>query len=435
LQKIFKESPLATSVKSRFSHLLLEILHGDPSRPNQERLLALSPDEWHEFTAEAIRYRLAFQVKEFFEADSQYGGIVPQECLLQLGEIVRKTLMNNLRQQAHLRKMLALLKEADIPVILLKGLWLGETVYCDLKARATGDIDLLLRSEDMPRFTKLVRELGFDLPANTANICDLVPSSNEFTLLHPTRKSVFDIHWALTRRPIEKQVDEEKFWQRSEIYTIAGKPCRSLCMEDHLLYLCFHAALHHRFSYVGPRALLDIARLIANPPRPIDWNDLVARSRELNWDRGIWLMLDLTRKHLGSQLPTQVLEELCPAGAADKFIHALAMEAIFLDQSLKDKLSINIVNIAEERSLLKRAALLYERLFPASEEIATHFKTTVNSPGFRWLYFRRLGLLVRNHLPKIFLITVKNVMVMAEKDRLLAIERWMDGDAEEKQSG
>ncbi len=372
---------------------------------------------------------MAFQVKEFFDAKSHFGGIVPQVCLHQLGEAVRETLMNNLRKQAHLRDMLALLKEANIPVMLLKGLWLGEAVYRDLKARATGDIDLLLRLEEMPRFTKLVLEHGFDLPKNTTNICDLVPAKNEFPLVHPTRKSFFDIHWALTLSPIEKKVDEETFWKRSEIYTIAGQPCRSLCVEDHLLYLCFHAADHHRFNYIGPRALLDVACLIAHPPRPINWDDLVTRSRELGWDRGVWLMLDLSRMHLGSQVPPSVLDELCPAGGKDRFINFMAMDAIFLNQSKVNDLHINIVRLTEERSLLKRAALFYERIFPASEEIATEFMTSVNSPGFRWLYVKRIGLLVKKHLPKIFLITCKNATVLAEKERILVIDSWMEGDA------
>lgn len=372
---------------------------------------------------------MAFQVKTFFDAKSQFCGIVPQVCLDQLGRRVRKTLMNNLRQQAHLRHMLALLKEADIPVMLLKGLWLGETVYRDLKARATGDIDLLLRWEEMPRFTKLVLERGFDLPKDTANICDLAPAGNEFTLIHPTRKSVIDIHWALTVSPFEKPVDEETFWQRSEIYTVAGQLCRSLCVEDHLLHLCFHAAVHHHFNYIGPRALLDIACLIAQPPRPINWNDLIDRARELAWERCVWLMLDLTRMQLGSHVPKSVLDELCPAGGDDQSIHSLAMDALFLNQSNINDLQINIVRFTEERSLLKRAAFFYERLFPAPEEIATKFITSVNSPGFHWLYFKRIGLLIKKYLPKIFLIMVKDAAVLAEKERIAAIDSWMEGDA------
>ena len=427
---------MTTTANTYFNDLLLEILHCDPSLPNPARLLALTTDDWHQFTAEAIRYRMAFQVKQFIDNEPQLAGVVPQACMERLGEIVRKTLMNNLLQQAHLRDMLVILKEANIPVILLKGLWLGEVVYRDLKARDTSDIDLLLRLEDMPRFTKLVIEHGFDLPLNTANICDLAPLSNEFSLVHPTRKSFFDIHWALTRTPHEKSVDEEKFWQRSEIYTIAGKPCRTLCIEDHLLYLCFHAAVHHRFVYVGPRALLDIDRLVAEPIRPIDWQDLAARSRELSWDRGVWIMLHLTGKHLGSQVPTSVLDELYPAGGDEHSIHTIALDAIFLDQEYKGNLFLtrNIIRIATERSLLKRVAMSFERIFPSSEELVTKFRTTVNSPDFSRFYLKRLVILARYRLPQLLHLTFKDKAFLAEKERIKAIDQWIDDDTANDQS-
>lgn len=53
-----------------------------------------------------------------------------------------------------------------------------------------------------------------------------------------------------------------------------------------LLYLCFHAVDHPRFLHVGPRALLDVTRLIAEPPRQIDWDDVISRTHELGWVRG-----------------------------------------------------------------------------------------------------------------------------------------------------
>ena len=425
---------MTTTAATKFRDLLLEILHCDPSLPNSGRLLTLTTDDWYQITVEAIRYRMAFQVKQFFDSQSQLTGVVPQVCMERLGADVRKILMNNLRQQAYLRDMLALLKEANTPVILLKGLWLGELVYRDLKARDTGDIDLLLHAVDMPRFTKLVIEHGFDVPSTTTNICDLAPISNEFLLIHPTRKSVFDIHWSMTLSPVEKPVDEEKFWQRSEIYTIAGMPCQTLCIEDHLLYLCFHAAVHHRFVYVGPRALLDIDRLVAEPIRTIDWQDLVARTRELSWDRCVWLMLDLTRQHLGSQVPKSVLDELYPTGGDGQSIQALVIDAIFLDQGRKGNLIRNILRIATERSLLKRVALSFERIFPSSEEMVTKFRTSVDSPGFRWLYMKRLGLLAKDRFSQIFHFIVRDVAILAEKERVKAIDRWIEGDAVRDQS-
>ena len=108
--------------------------------------------------------------------------------------------------------------------MLLKGLWLVETVYRDIRARSSSDIDLLFRPEDMPRFTQLAKELGFDLPASVADIRDLMPAKNEFSLIHSfndTQSPIhWDLHWSLSHPLKDRPIDEEKLWDRSEIVTM-----------------------------------------------------------------------------------------------------------------------------------------------------------------------------------------------------------------------
>lgn len=410
-----------------FTDLLLQILHCNPDLPKLDSLLALTPAQWQELTTSVIRYRAGFQMLEFVRNDPRRQALVPQACQDQLSSHVRSTLMRNLGQQAHLRKMLMACQAEGIPVILLKGLWLGEVVYRDLKARSTGDIDLLLHPEDMPRFTKLVQKLGFDVPPGTDNICDIAASQNEFPLIHPQQKSYFDLHWSITHPEIEKPVDEEKLWARSEVWTIAGMPCRSLCLEDHLLYLCFHAAIHHQFVYVGPRALLDVAVLIANPPRTIDWTDLVQRAQELGWVRGVWLMLDLVRLHLGVHAPLDVMQALRPSGPDDSTIHAVAMTAMFVDQQHLHKLPPSLISLMNESSLRGRAGFVLSRVFKSREEVATQFATKVDAPGLRWLYFKRWRLLFKSHFSNFARLGAANSAQRAELKRMRTIARWING--------
>ncbi len=151
---------------------------------------------------------------------------------------------------------------AGIPLLVMRGLWLVENVYRDLRARHSGDVDLLVRPEDMPRFTRLVQTLGFKVPRDIGDIREITAANHEFSLFNPATGAGFDLHWSLTHLLEEAQVDDDRFRQGSEIFTLGDQPCRSAGLEDHLLLCCFHATLHHRFKYVGPRALLDIARVI-----------------------------------------------------------------------------------------------------------------------------------------------------------------------------
>lgn len=415
------------SIRPLFTDLLLQILHSDPDLPRLGSLVALSPGQWQELTAMAIRYRAGFQMLEWVRTRPQRLALVPQVCLDQLASHVRGTLLRNLGQQAHLRKMLVACQAEGIPVMLLKGLWLGEVVYRDLKARSTGDIDLLLHPQDMPRFTKLVQKLGFDVPPAIDNICDIAPLQNEFPLIHRQQNAYFDLHWSITHPVIEKPVDEAKLWARSEVWTIAGMPCRSLGLEDHLLYLCFHAAIHHQFVYVGPRALLDVAVLIANPPRTIDWTDLVQRAQELGWARGVWLMLDLVKQNLGVPAPPEVMQALRPSGTEDASIHAVAMTAMFVDQQHLHKLPPSLISLMDETTLLGRAGFVVKRIFKSREGIATQFATSVDAPGFHWLYLKRWWLLIKSHFSNFARLGAGSSAQRAELKRMRLIARWING--------
>ena len=407
--------------------LLLQLLHRDPRLPEPADLARLGADDWDALTAQAIGCRLAFQVAARLEADPQRRACVPAACLARLNEAVRTTLLRNLWQLGHLRDMLTALKAADLPVLLLKGLWLAQTVYRDQRARVTGDIDLLFRPHDMPRVTRLARERGFDVPANADNLRDLAPSGNQFPLRHAGRNVFFDVHWSMTQPPAEQPVDEEGFWQRSETVELAGVPCRGLGLEDQLLYVCFHAVEHHRFLYVGPRALLDAATLIATPPRALDWGEIVARARETHWQRGVWLLLDLAREFLGAPTPATALAALQPAAVPDDATRRAFVEALFLTQQHTESLPANVVRALDDPSWLGRLALLRRRLLPGRDAVATYFNRPADAPEIYWLYARRMVALGARILPKVGHLLSGDAARQRELERVRLINRWFDG--------
>ena len=403
--------------------ILLEVLHVNPRLPDPAVLGALSDEEWRILTDQAIRLRVAFQLSECVNADPRRRTLIPDACLDRLSQAVRTTLMRNMRQIMHLREMAGACAAAGVPVILLKGLWLTDRVYRDLRARASGDIDLLFRREDMPRFTRVARDLGFDLRADTESLCDLAPATNEFTLIHPERKSRFDIHWSLTHPLHDAPIDEDLFWRRSTIVDIAGTPCRTLRVEDHLVYLCYHTALHHYFQYVGPRALLDVARVIADPPSPIDWDDLTETARRMNYERGVWLVFDLVREHLGIRPPQAVIDALRPVANSEEVRNA-ATEAIFLDDRPHDSLPWLLPAILNEPSLVRSVAL-WRRMVPSRQELAARFRTRDEDGHIRWLHLRRWRSLLEHDLPKVVSLLGGNRKRAAELKRTRLIRRWL----------
>ncbi len=410
---------------SKYPELLLQILHRDPARPDPDTLSLFTPEEWEALIEEASRYRLDFQLRAYLQAHPGLSARVPAAGLQRLDDTLRGTRNYNFFKHMQLEAMLSACATAGIPCLVMKGLWLVEIIYRDLQARHSGDIDLLLRLEDMPAFTRLIQRLEFQVPGDIGDLRDIAAANNQFPLVHPGTGAIFDIHWSLTLPLEEAPVDDPSFWHRSETVTLAEQPCRSLGLEDHLLLVCFHATLHHRFQGVGPRALVDIARVIEQPPRAIDWGDFVARAHDLGWSRGTWLILDLVREHLGVQPPAGVLEGLRPDNAGDPAIRQAALATMFPPPGGEPAFGGHEVRLMSAGTRREALAVLLGRLFPPRRYVASYFGVRLDDPGLPWLYVKRWGMLLKRVTPGLWQLWGGDAARRAKLERAATIADWL----------
>ena len=383
----------------RYQQLLLEILHIDPARPDRGQFTDFQQADWEALTSAAIRYRLAFQVSAYLTGDPELAQLFPINCHQRLKKRVQAQLQRNFEQYRRLWTVLKACAEAGLPIVLFKGLWLVEHIYRDPKARPSGDIDVLIHPDDMPSFTRIARKIGCDLPEGIADLRALAPASNEYPLMYRNHETVIDVHWSISHPVVEQPIDEQSIWDRSEATVVGGVDCRTFKLEDNLLYLCFHTAIHHRFVHVGARAFLDIAHMIERPPRAVDWDDFVTRAHDLGWARGAWLALDLVQEHLGIAPPEPVLAALRPDDPPSETVREKAVETLFLNQNL-GVMSDNLLRL-KDAPWNRKASVLWDRVFPAREELATQFNVPVGGKLFWVNYVRRLGRL-SNHFPDLF---------------------------------
>lgn len=384
---------------SRYAELLLQILHRDPARPDPETLALFTPAEWEDLIEEAGRLRLDFQLRKYLQAYPDIAARVPAQGLQRLGDRLRLTKTYNFCKQLQLEEMLSACTTAGIPCLVMKGLWLVEILYRDLQARHSGDIDLLVPPQDMPAFTRLAQRLGYQVPSNIGDLREISAANNQFPLFHPGTGASFDLHWSLTLPLEEAPVDDLSFWDRSEGVTLAGQPCRCPGLEDHLLILCFHAAIHHRFQGVGPRALVDIASIIEAPTRAIDWEDFVSRAHGLGWSRGTWLILDLVREYLGVKPPPGVLDGLSPDQRGAPDVRQAALATMLATSVSGPALGRHEVRLMSAATPPEGLAILWGRLFPPRRYVASYFGVTLDYPGLPWLYVKRWGMLVKRVTP------------------------------------
>lgn len=386
------------------SSLLCRVIAARGDAGEAAALLAIFDDldqqAWQVVAEQAIAHRLGFVLHQILAPACDRFPRLPPDVMAHLRESGLRHATVNLGNQARLRRILAACVQGDVPVMLVKGFWLTETVYADTRERSSGDLDLLIRPRDTQRFTELARSLGFEVPDSASDVRALAPAGHEFTLIQPGRPGAVDLHWHLIHPCHDGVIDEQSLWDRSVPASLGQVVCRVPCLEDHLLFVCFHAAVHHRFAGVGPRALMDVQQLMWRAQRTgIDWSDVVARAREFGWSDGVWLLLDLAREQVGAAVPRGVLEALEPSRPPGADVRRAALEEMMVRPEHARTVTGNMLGVMQARTLRERAQALRETLFPGRAVLAGYFQTTSDDPRMPWLHLKRWGRMAAVHGP------------------------------------
>ena len=221
-----------------------------------------------------------------------------------------------------LRSALAEIADAftrsGIRLIVLKGLSLAERLYPDPACRPMEDLDLLVRPEHLPTADRLLPSLGYS--DRTFGIEDY---------RNPETRIVVDLHAGLlntTRLPVRRTAWDPRldtWWNRAQPSEI-HPAIYTLDPQDHLVYLCHHAWLHHGLQ--KPLGLLDICLLFPEvEPRQKD-GGLAQREDIEEARRGLWYALATCEQRLGLAIPSTLRGALCPAksGVLERALHRLA---------------------------------------------------------------------------------------------------------------
>ena len=166
--------------------------------------------------------------------------------------ICYRNLMKHERQMIALERIFREFENQAIDYLPLKGCTL-KRMYPKPELRAMGDADILIRMEQYPAISAILKNMGYDEKRESHH--ELVWVSNDLYLeLHkclfePAEQnlySYFGIGWERA--------------QKENHYKFSLKP------EDNYVYLFAHLTKHYRFSGVGCRQILDLFVFRRNNP-------------------------------------------------------------------------------------------------------------------------------------------------------------------------
>lgn len=411
--------------------LLLQLLNFDQGGRAVD-LAGISFARWEELIHLAVRYGVQGLLHRSLERIAP-AGRVPVEIVADLRGHVRDTALKNLRLFQRLHQALAALNDEVVPVIVLKGAHLAQTIYGDLALRSMGDLDLLIRKEDLGRAENCLRELGYCL--STGFVDRRWFSDNHFHFPYdlPGEDVVIELHWDLVSPGFPIRPDLEGLWERSEKARIAGVPARVLAPEDLLLYLCMHLSLQFLYAYYPIRSLYDIASVVNAFNERLDWEELGVRAKGWGAVHSTCLTLALAEKELGVKLTPQLLSSLAPDGYEASLLD-WAQERLFLEREkdvapwMKPPMSDQFERFWTTGNLRERVRTFWQVFFPPIREMSTRYGLPLESKRVFLFYPLRWLELLQLHARRAVLLLLRNPQATrwAERERRrMALASWL----------
>ncbi|MCP4664040.1 MAG: nucleotidyltransferase family protein [bacterium] len=193
------------------------------------------------------------------------------------------------RVEAALHELLGAFAEADLRVVVLKGVVLSERLYPDPRVRPTTDMDLLAAPGDIMRVRRVLEGIGYRVPGD-----ELRREYPHHVVLSRADSGAIELHTRASSG-IGTELASEELMDRAVPYrTIQGDTVRILSPEDELIYLAVHAARHRFLRLVW---LYDLRLFLKCHPE-LDWAAVWARARSLGTFHAVYVTCEVLRLRL-----------------------------------------------------------------------------------------------------------------------------------------
>jgi hypothetical protein len=313
--------------------------------PNAEKLKRLQP-----ILQQPMGWQRLFALAE-------YHGVQPllYQALLPLESAVPPAEMRGLQlaYQANLHKVLRLagelirldqrLSALGLEAMPYKGLAAAEILCGDIALRQSGDIDLLIHREDLPRIRDAVRELGYTPHASfsAAEEREYLQSGYEYSFDGTAGPNLLEVQWAIQPRFYAIDFDMDGLFRRAVTINVAGRPVKTPSYSDLFLLFSVHAAKHVWGRLIW---LCDIARMMTLPS--LDWRWIDSQARDLGIVRILRVTMLLANRLLAAPIPDAAEENL----PADRGAAELANE---IQTYIVSETAFNIESLAYFRLMMR----------------------------------------------------------------------------------
>lgn len=276
----------------------------------------------------------------YWNLNANFKDTVPPPVL----EKLRSEFVLNARHSLYLTreliKLLALLKENQIPAIPYKGPVLAHQAYNNVSFRQYCDLDILVQQNNVLRTLRLFTQHGYQVVpplANEEEAADLLTTKKDFRLISTDGRVILELHWRLTGKKFYFSFELEQIFKRLVPVTVAGAKMLNFAPEDYLIILCAHGSKHLWLRLLW---ICDINEFIRNYPN-LDWELLLRRSAACGSSRMLLLGLLLAKELFGAALPQVIEDEIKTDPEVKSLVEEVIRHVFFITNNGVGKTHLN----------------------------------------------------------------------------------------------
>ncbi|MGE5443103.1 MAG: nucleotidyltransferase family protein [Ignavibacteriales bacterium] len=311
---------------------------------------------------------------------------IPQEVMDQLKKAYYGNMARNMYLYTELRRILEGFGERGVDVIVLKGVALAQSIYGDIALRPMGDIDLLVRKEDLPYAERIMSTLNYSTYMNG--------NSQEWYRHHhfhlppyiATDKSmVVEIHHNIIDRPFH--IDIGKWWERAREGKIANCNVLIPSAEDMVVHLCVHL-FNHGYNKSLLRGLCDISETLRHYGDGLNWIQFQDEVSRYGINRPVYSILYLVNKlyRVNSKLP-ELLKS--PEAAIDSRVVSVIEKQIFTEDEISPNVPGPLIQFLVTDKFVDKIRILLATIFPTREVMSNWYSIPLSSKKLYLYYLAR----------------------------------------------
>lgn len=232
----------------------------------------------------------------------------PDTLLDQLNDRFRANALRNRILTQELVDILTLFDAQNITALAYKGPSLTLLAYKNLDHRQFGDLDILVKTEQVPLACDLLRQRNYQRSIPTLTPTqenDYIRTDHEHEFISPDQLVHIDLHWSLSTRRFPFKTETDNLFERAQICQWNKQTINTIGSQDMLLLLCMHANkdLWRKLVWI-----CDIDRFIRMHDS-IDWELLVVNARTSQCEKMLYIALLISHDILNTPVPVELLNK------------------------------------------------------------------------------------------------------------------------------